>query len=87
MLLEIFIRLTLPVADIPFGPTEPELAALPATCPPLPTSTDPDVTVQVELTVMILASQTAAAVARRGTVTKLTAKSGSIRCNQPFRFT
>jgi hypothetical protein len=71
MLLEIFIRLTLPVADIPFGPTEPELAALPATCPPLPISTDPDVTVQVEVTVVILASQTTAAVARRGTVLKL----------------
>jgi hypothetical protein len=71
MLLEILIRLTLPVADIPFGPAEPELAALPATFPPLPTSTDPDVTVQVEVTVVILASQTTAAVARRGTVLKL----------------
>jgi hypothetical protein len=86
-LLEILIKLTFPVAVIAFEPCEPKLPLLPVTTPPVPTSTDPDVTVQVEVTVVILASQTAAAVARKGTVTKLTATSGSIRCNQPFRFT
>jgi hypothetical protein len=79
MLLEMFIKLTFPVAVIAFEPCEPaipgELAIPlpPVTTPPVPTSTDPDVTVQVEVAVVMLASQTGAAVARRGTVTKLTA--------------
>jgi hypothetical protein len=72
MLLEILIESTLPVAAIAFEPCEPEAPSLPVTTPPVPTSTDPDVTVQVEVAVVILASQTAAAVTRRGTVTKLT---------------
>jgi hypothetical protein len=63
MLLEILIRLTLPVADIPFEPCEPGIPALPVTSPPVPTSTDPDVTVQVGTAVVILESQITAAVA------------------------
>jgi hypothetical protein len=77
MLLEMFNELTFPVAVIPFEPCEPvipgELAIplLPVTTPPVPTTKDPDVTVHVEVAVVILASQTTAAVARRGTVLKL----------------
>ena len=55
----------MPVAAMPFEPCEPGIPLLPVIDPPAPTSTDPDVTVQVETAVVILEAQVAAAVAGR----------------------